>query len=145
MSPPLPPTSLPFLVTVAGCPPPGPHDMIYQPRLLLYYALPRSPGSAAVPSLSSGAPSPRSSIVADALRILASARTLRSPPPRDDEASQGASAELSAANSTLRESGSRGGRLMRSRVSPAELFREIRLSIYESRSRRLFFPHIRRI
>jgi len=70
------PTSLPFLVTdaVAGRPPPGPYDMIYQPRLpLCAPSLPHRSLFVRCPVSS------RSSIAADAPRVRA--RTLRAPPP----------------------------------------------------------------
>lgn len=143
MSPLLPPTSLPFLVTnaVAWTPSTGPHDMIYQPCLLLYAIfLPAVAFPLCLPVCCSV-----SSILDRrcALRIfvrLPYARsTLRFVQGRPSVYGAYATVHtvLLLTEPIRREgNGSRERRLMRSRVSLAELFHEIRVSIYESRSRR---------
>jgi len=140
VSPLLPPTSLPFLVTnaVAWTPSTGPHDMIYQPCLLLYAIFLPAVAFPLCLLLSS----PRSSI-GDArfasLRPAAALRTLRFVQGRPSL--YGAYATVHIVRCCCwpircEGNGSRERRLMRSRVSLAELFHEIRVSIYESRSRR---------
>lgn len=136
----MPPTSLPFLVTdaVAWTPSTGPHDMIYQPCLLLHAILP--PLSLSL----SGASSPRSSIGDARLASLSDCPThamLRSGTTK----CVWCVCDRIPCRPIRREgNGSRERRLMRSRVSLAELFHEIRVSIYESRSRRFLSLEIGR-
>lgn len=114
----------------AWTPSTDPHDMIYQPCLLLYAI--SLPAVAFPLCLLPRLLDPRSAMHASHLRSVA-LRTLRFVQGR--RMVYGACATM-LADSTCEGNGSRERRLMRSRVSLAELFHEIRVSTYESRSRR---------